>query len=295
MPLIRLQPGSSQWPSIKHAAHILWRASTNPDINTLRTTLQTDVSDASLTAIDLYTGINLSRRAVLIHSGDTITLAFEGSDPNELIKNTWASAKGPNWWDLPYPVYVDGNRVHSFFRDMWHGMRDAAFQALGEAVQSILARGGAVKNIVVTGFSMGGGVSILAFTEILEHIRSTWGSESSASHDWAVDSHLNSLVQHLTFAAVAAADQGYYTVLNSLYERYQIRAWDFMNHKDWTAHTHDLAFRSWRGHRYILPDAVVRHLDAEFGPQGHFMLGYLKAAEWMEGNGTDQVKSAYSY
>jgi hypothetical protein len=70
---------------------------------------------------------------------------------------------------------------------------------------------------------------------------------------------------------------------------------NFMTYKDWKRHTHHPAFRSWRGHRCILTDAVVRHCEAEFGPQAHFIFGYLKAAEWMEKNGTDQVKPEYLY
>jgi hypothetical protein len=135
----------------------------------------------------------------------------------------------------------------------------------------------------------------MAITDVLEHIRSTYGSQSPAPQDWAADSNLGCLLQHLTFAAVAAAGQGFHTVLNDLYERYQICAWDFMNHRDSTVRIHHFAFRSWRGHRYMLPDAVVGPFSAEFGPQGHFILGYFKAAEWMETNGTDQVRSAYSY
>jgi hypothetical protein len=135
----------------------------------------------------------------------------------------------------------------------------------------------------------------MAFTDVLNHIRCTYGSSSFSPQHWAVDSNLGTLLSHLTFAAVAAGDQGFHTVLNNLYERYQIPAWDFCNHKDNTVHMHDLAFRSWRGHRYILPHAVVQCCEADFGQHGHGMRGYWKAAEWMEGNGTDQVKSAYSY
>jgi hypothetical protein len=135
----------------------------------------------------------------------------------------------------------------------------------------------------------------MAFTEILQHIRSTYGSASPSPQDWATDSNLGNLISHLTFAAVGAGDQGFHTVLNRLYEDYQMPAWDFWNHKDNTGHWHDFAFRSWRGHRYILPDAVVRYCEADFGQHAHGIRGYWKAAEWMEGNGTDQVKSAYSY
>ena len=63
--LIRLQNGRSQWPDVKDAAHILWRASTHSDTNALCNTLAGDFSD-SLSVKDLHTGINSSRRAVLV-------------------------------------------------------------------------------------------------------------------------------------------------------------------------------------------------------------------------------------
>jgi hypothetical protein len=135
----------------------------------------------------------------------------------------------------------------------------------------------------------------LAFTEILEHIRSTYGSKSASPQDWAVDSSLGSVLTHLTFAAVAAGDIGFHTVLNRLYERYHIKAWDFWHYNDWTRHTHDDEFRSWRGYRYTLPHAVVQYCEADFGGVNHSIQGYWKAAEWMEAHGTDQVKSEYSY
>lgn len=131
--------------------------------------------------------------------------------------------------------------------------------------------------------------------EIIEYIRSSFGVRSSQPQDWAKDENLGSLIQHLTFAAVGAGDQGFYSVLNNMYERYGIRAWDFVHYDDVTRHVHHSTFRAWRGHRYILPDAVVQHYKAEFGPQNHFIAGYLKAAEWMMSNGTDQLKSTYSY
>ncbi|KAF2127856.1 hypothetical protein P153DRAFT_376802 [Dothidotthia symphoricarpi CBS 119687] len=256
MDLETLRQGTADWGDISEAAAVIWRASTCPHLDYFRTTLQNHLSDAKLTAIDLHTAIDNTRRAVVVCSREKITIAFQGSQPYELFKNTWIDGKGPKLWDLPFP---------------------------------------SPKQITVAGFSMGGGISILAFTDILEHIRTTCGSASPSPQPWAVDSNLGSLFQHFTFAAVAAGDQGYYTVLNNLYERYKIRAWDFLNHRDMTVHTHHFALRSWRGHRYILPEAVVGQYSAEFGHQGHFILGYLKAAEWMAVNGTDQVKSAYSY
>ncbi|CAI9635564.1 unnamed protein product [Alternaria burnsii] len=293
--LAELQDGPSQWPDIADAARILWLASISPDIIAFRHELPTYYPNTSYSATELWTGLNASRRAVFVAIDENITIAFEGSDRNELVKNTWANAKGPNWWDIPYAVYDGGNRVHSFFRDMWYGMRDETFRALSEAIRNIKEKGSTPRKITIAGFSQGGGVSTMAFTDILEHIRCTYGSESAPSQAWAEDNNIGNLVQHLTFAAMAAGDQGFHTVLNNLYERHAIRAWDFMHYQDWTRHAHDLAFRSWRGHRYILPDAVVRHHQAEFGQHGHSILGYLGVAEWMAMNGTDQVKSEYAY
>ena len=135
----------------------------------------------------------------------------------------------------------------------------------------------------------------IAFTDILNHIRDTYGSASLAPQQWASDENLSNLISHFTFAAIAVGDQGYYTILNNLYDRYQIRAWDFMNHCDWTQHFHFFAFRSWRGYRYIIPDTVTRHCEGGFGPQGHWMFGCFKACDWMRLNGTNEVKSPYTY
>lgn len=135
----------------------------------------------------------------------------------------------------------------------------------------------------------------MAFTDILHTIRHTWGSQCASPQSWAQDEALGSLVQHLTFAAVAAGDQGYYTVLNDLYDKYQIRAWDFFNHRDMTIHIHDWGFRSWLGYRYVLRDNVVWQFRDAFSGNGHGMLGYLKVAEWMAEHGTDQVQSPYNY
>ena len=72
--------------------------------------------------------------------------------------NTWTDGSG--WLGIPYPVFENGNRIHSFFRDMWHAMRQATFDALDSAVQDMAARGATPKQIIVTGFSMGGGISM---------------------------------------------------------------------------------------------------------------------------------------
>lgn len=131
--------------------------------------------------------------------------------------------------------------------------------------------------------------------DILTRIRTRWGPQSTQQQSWAKDEELGALVQHLTFAAMPAGDIGYYPVLNELYATYSIRAWDFMSHNDRTQHFHPFVFRSWRGHRYILPDAVVGCCGDTFSQHGHEILGDLKAAEWMMEHGTNQVRLAYNY
>ncbi|EUC41735.1 hypothetical protein COCMIDRAFT_29552 [Bipolaris oryzae ATCC 44560] len=293
MRLVRLEGGPSQWNDVKDAADILWRSTLNADINAITAALRGHYQNPQLTISELYTGFNASRRAVVVYNTDKITIAFLGSELKEIYMNTWTDGKG--WLGIPYPVFENGNRIHSFYRDMWHAMRQATFDALDRAVGDMAARGATPKQIVVAGFSMGGGISIMAFTDILERIRHTWGDQSGSPQSWARDEVLRELVQHITFAAVAAGDQGYYTLLNDLYDRYQIRAWDFMNHCDWTVNFHHGAFRSWRGYRYVLPDAMVRQFGGDFGGNGHGILGYLKVAEWMAGGRDGQVHSEYSY
>ncbi|XP_014562611.1 hypothetical protein COCVIDRAFT_32541 [Bipolaris victoriae FI3] len=293
MKLVRLEGGPAQWYDVKDAADILWRSTLSPDINAITASLRDLYPNPTLTLSELHTGFNASRRGVVVCNNDKITIAFLGSDVMELYMNTWTDGAG--WLGIPYAVFENGNRIHSFYRDMWHAMRQAAFDALDRAVGDMAARGTTPKQIIVAGFSMGGGISIMAFTDILERIRHTWGDPSGSPQSWARDEVLRELVQHITFAAVAAGDQGYYTVLNDLYDKYQIRAWDFMNRYDFTVNFHHGAFRSWRGYRYVLPDAMVRQFSGEFGLNAHGILGYLKVAEWMAGGGDGQVNSVYDY
>jgi hypothetical protein len=95
MLLVRLQDGPPQWDFIKNAAHIIFQASAHPSTTTLLDNLRTHYSDQTVTVTDLHTGINDNRKAVLVSSNDTITIAFEGSADNELWKNTWTMARSP--------------------------------------------------------------------------------------------------------------------------------------------------------------------------------------------------------
>ena len=159
MPLAELTPGTSDWHDVKHAALILWKASQIPDVTALQNDLRNHYTNPASTTVDIHTGINQSRQAILVHNQDTIVIAFQGSADDEIHMNLWTDGKGANWWDLPYPVYVNGNRVHSFYLDMWNGMKTAVFSALGDAIATMRDHNIVPKKVIIAGYSMGGGES----------------------------------------------------------------------------------------------------------------------------------------
>lgn len=117
--------------------------------------------------------------------------------------------------------------------------------------------------------------------DMINHIRTTYGSLSQDQEPWADDASLGNIVQHLIFSSFPAADQGYLTVLNDMYSECQIRVWDFVYENDLTQHLHEVRLRSWRGHQYTFPETFHDYdeFKAEFGELVHDILGYLKAAE----------------
>ncbi|KAM3069084.1 hypothetical protein ACMFMG_004265 [Clarireedia jacksonii] len=159
MPLVELTHGTGDWHDVKHAALILWKDSQIPDVTALQNDLRDSYGNSTLTARDIYTGINRGRKAILVHNHETIVIAFQGTADGEILMNLWVDGKGPNWWDLPYPVYVNGNRVHRFYLDMWNGMKNTVFSALGDAIATMRGDGIVPKKVTITGFSIGGGVS----------------------------------------------------------------------------------------------------------------------------------------
>ncbi|EPE34849.1 alpha/beta-Hydrolase [Glarea lozoyensis ATCC 20868] len=295
MPLVKLQDGKSDWSDIKDVAYFLWKSSEQASLQEAEIQMRRDTCDPNLNVLAFHTGVNVARKAVLVVHGSKVIIAFSGGSDDEIEKNLWTMSKGGNWYDIPFVVRVDGDEVHSFYLEMWNGMKEELLRQLEMNLRRMVEREVVPTHVIVTGFSMGGGVSILAFREILNHIRHQFGSETPSRHHWASEDNLKNLLAHYTFAAMAAGDMNFHTKLNSLYDKHQIRAWDFMHHLDKTRSFHGIAFRSWRGHRYILPDATVGEFRAEFGEHGHSMLGYLKAAEWMLENGTDQAHPEYSY
>lgn len=160
MPLVELLQGVSQWRDIEDAAHTLWQATLSPNLSAIAIAMRNHYQNPHLSILELNTGLSRSRRAVVVCNGEKITIAFLGSDSNELHMKMWFFAKGLGLFDIPYPVYENGNQVHSFFRDMWHGMRQATYSAISRAVEEIAARRATPKQIIVTGYSMGGGISM---------------------------------------------------------------------------------------------------------------------------------------
>lgn len=161
MPLVQVADGTADWCDIKDAADIIWRATLTGNEDELCAALQDHYSDPALTVTNLDTGQDNVRRAVLVSRPERITLSFDDCQHDELMKNWWIDGSGPNWWDMPYPVYDnDGHRVHNFYLSTWIGLRTKAFYALNSAVDRLLAKGQVPQKIVITGFSMGGGVSV---------------------------------------------------------------------------------------------------------------------------------------
>lgn len=154
-----LRDGPEDWHDIKDAADIIWRTAITPSMNDLHTQLRSHYNNPDLSIVALHTGINADRKGTVVCNREKITISFVGSSQEETFRNFWTHGKGPGWWELPHPRYDKGNRVHSYYLDMWHGMQGTVYNALRTAVEEMAKRGLVPKQIIVTGYSMGGGVS----------------------------------------------------------------------------------------------------------------------------------------
>lgn len=134
----------------------------------------------------------------------------------------------------------------------------------------------------------------LAFIDIVEHLRRTFGDASSSPHPWCSDHNLTYTIRHITFAEFAASSSSYNAHLNAYYSKYQIPAWDFVHPHDFTSRLHLPFFRSWRGHRYVLPKASVQPFEREYAAGRHDMPGYMKSMEWIRSNPLT-MRSLYTY
>jgi hypothetical protein len=109
--------------------------------------------------VPLDTGLWVGRKGMVFRFGTTIVVAFQATQNNDLVVNTWSHAKDDNWWSLPYPRLIDGRQVHSFYLDMWLGMRTTALSAISHEVEELEKEGQVPSRLLVTGHSMGGGIS----------------------------------------------------------------------------------------------------------------------------------------
>jgi hypothetical protein len=117
--------------------------------------------------VPLDTGLPaVGRKAVFFRMATTLVLAFEATKPNEMIMNAWSHGKDKKW-SLPYARFIDGRQVHSFYLDMWLGLRRETLKALTASIQDLERQGQAPSSFIVSGHSMGGGISTqVLFTEL---------------------------------------------------------------------------------------------------------------------------------
>lgn len=111
--LVKLTDGPAAWKNVKDAADILWRTSKPQDLSAVICELRAHYNNPELTVVDPHTGVNAYRKGTVVCKRDVVTIAFDGSDSYETWMNFWTQGKSPGWWELPYPVFIDGNRVQT--------------------------------------------------------------------------------------------------------------------------------------------------------------------------------------
>jgi hypothetical protein len=122
--------------------------------------MRRDTCDPNLTVLVFHTGVNVARKAVLVEHGTKVIIAFSGSSNDEIVKNLWTMGKRGNWYNIPFIVRLNGDEVQSFYLGMWNGMEDEVLRRLEMSLRRMVEREVVPTHIIVTGFSMGGGVSM---------------------------------------------------------------------------------------------------------------------------------------
>jgi hypothetical protein len=111
------------------------------------------------TIVPLETGLWLGRRGCFFRYGTTLVLAFEATkSSNEMLLNACSHANDKKWCP-PYPRYLEDRQVHSLYLDMWLGMRQSALDAITDAIMELEKQGQPPARLIITGHSMGGGIS----------------------------------------------------------------------------------------------------------------------------------------
>jgi hypothetical protein len=109
--------------------------------------------------IPLETGLWVGRKGMVFRYGTTIVVAFEATKDNESEADSWSHGMDDDAWTLPNTRRVDGRRVHAFYLDMWLGMRVVALPAISYEIEELEKQGKAPSRLLITGHSMGGGIS----------------------------------------------------------------------------------------------------------------------------------------
>ena len=158
-PIHLLDVTSSDWEDIYLASQY---SNALADFQPMDLTVQRIQNETGPTldaAVPFDTGLSVGRKAVLFRMKSKIMLSFEATKPDEMKMNAWSHAKDKGW-KLPYARYWDGRQVHSFFLDMWLGMRKQVFGSLTKTILEAEEAGEAPDRILITGHSMGGGISV---------------------------------------------------------------------------------------------------------------------------------------
>ena len=151
-------PTESDWDDIYTAAQFCKALADFQPLDVTVARLEKERGQKMDVAEHLDTGMkNMGKKAMLFRVDRTVVLAMEATKPNEMKMNAWSHAQTRKW-TVPYARFLDGRQVHSFYLDMWLGMREATFAALDKAIKSSGEK--PPERILITGHSMGGGISV---------------------------------------------------------------------------------------------------------------------------------------
>jgi hypothetical protein len=155
MPLVQLKNGKSDWSDIKDAAYFIWKSSELPSIHDVGSQIRRDTGDPNLSVCEFYTGVNVTRKVVLVKHQVRVFIALEGSREDEIVKNMWVREMGSNWWDILYAVRINGDEVHSFYMEMWNNMKWKVLEELERVLWKMVGDDVIPQNLIIAGLLHG--------------------------------------------------------------------------------------------------------------------------------------------